>query len=355
MYQVLLIDNLKSREKLKALPIWNEVSNFVIAAECEGILNAPEILKYKQIDLIIAEYLMDVPSNVESIKQFLNLTGIPPIILWSNETTYETARFALLHGIIDYVRKDISIEEWLETLNLATCKINKELNQNIPTYPLFPFDEIPYITKHFCSLQKEGLQHMIHILDHSLTILPMNNMTMNLKLKQFVIQISDMIYENHSWLEFFYSKNTIKNIQYYNSENLLDIATPIKEYFTELFQILKRFLIGEANTTIQRICFYIVTHVDDKITVPILSDYVYMNTSYMSALFKKVTGIPLIQYITMIKMERALYLLSNSGLTIHEISNQLFYSDPDYFSKVFKKYFGISPYKYLSKHTTLES
>ena len=59
--------------------------------------------------------------------------------------------------------------------------------------------------------------------------------------------------------------------------------------------------------------------------------------------FKASTGITPLQYLTKIRIDAAKDLLSNSSLSVSEVSSIIGYEDPLYFSKVFKSVTGISP------------
>ena len=63
-------------------------------------------------------------------------------------------------------------------------------------------------------------------------------------------------------------------------------------------------------------------------------------------LFREVTDVSPHRYITNIRIERARYLLKNTNLNVCEIALSVGMSDPLYFSRIFKKYTGISPSEY---------
>lgn len=62
--------------------------------------------------------------------------------------------------------------------------------------------------------------------------------------------------------------------------------------------------------------------------------------------YKKLTGISPIKHFIHLKMERACYLLDSSNDSAKQVSAQLGYTDPLYFSRIFKKVIGISPTEY---------
>jgi two-component system response regulator YesN len=94
-------------------------------------------------------------------------------------------------------------------------------------------------------------------------------------------------------------------------------------------------------------CKYVLENTDAQISLQILSKKLFISSSYLSLLFKEKTGINLIDYITFVKMERAKILLGDFNLKNYEIADKLGFSI-EYFSKLFKKTFSITPTKYRS-------
>lgn len=69
-------------------------------------------------------------------------------------------------------------------------------------------------------------------------------------------------------------------------------------------------------------------------------------SSYICMVFKKHTNQTINDYITYIRIENSKKLLTDVTLKLYDISNLLGFSDENYFSKVFKKYVGVTPAAY---------
>jgi transcriptional regulator GlxA family with amidase domain len=65
--------------------------------------------------------------------------------------------------------------------------------------------------------------------------------------------------------------------------------------------------------------------------------------------FKQVTGVPPIEYLQHIRIERAKKQLEQTDLSISEIINQTGYTDPKSFRKIFLKLVGVTPLEYRSR------
>jgi two-component system response regulator YesN len=86
-----------------------------------------------------------------------------------------------------------------------------------------------------------------------------------------------------------------------------------------------------------------------KIKLEDISKEVYLSPYYLSHIFKKETKSTLFQYLTKVRIEEAKRLLETTQYSTTRISFEVGCTDQSYFSKVFRKIEGISPYKYRKR------
>ena len=99
------------------------------------------------------------------------------------------------------------------------------------------------------------------------------------------------------------------------------------------------------NSDLQILFQYI--HANYKtVTLSELSSKFNYSESYLSNLIKKKFNLSFIEIITSIKIQQSLKYLSNTNLSILEVSDIVGYNSSDHFSRTFKKIYGISPQKY---------
>ena len=72
----------------------------------------------------------------------------------------------------------------------------------------------------------------------------------------------------------------------------------------------------------------------------------YINPSYLSQVFKQATGYSFTDYLTWIRIEKAKKFLVSSDIRIQDLAEKLGYNSSQYFSKVFEKNTGVSPFDY---------
>lgn len=103
---------------------------------------------------------------------------------------------------------------------------------------------------------------------------------------------------------------------------------------------------GAQQTTLNRLIVYISENYYKKISVKELSDYVHYSSSYIIKLFKEKKGITITEYLVSLRIDKAKELLEYTSKSIQEISRELGYKSPYYFSNQFKKLTGKSPRSY---------
>lgn len=97
---------------------------------------------------------------------------------------------------------------------------------------------------------------------------------------------------------------------------------------------------------IHQIKQFIYDNSQKDISLDILAQRVDLSPIYISKMFKEKLGINYIDFLTDCRIEKAKKLLSNSESSLKEITFEIGYHDPNYFSKVFKKMCGVSPKDY---------
>ncbi|NLK74481.1 MAG: helix-turn-helix transcriptional regulator [Clostridiales bacterium] len=135
----------------------------------------------------------------------------------------------------------------------------------------------------------------------------------------------------------------------------------IKSYLMQMLLLIIRELSEIDNTeqkgcniesynksyAVNRIINYLNENYDKKISLEQIAHNMYLSPVYISKIFKEETGESPINYLIKIRLEKAKeILLSDDGDSIKNVANRVGYDDVYHFSKLFKKYYGISPLYY---------
>lgn len=119
----------------------------------------------------------------------------------------------------------------------------------------------------------------------------------------------------------------------------------IKSLSREMEEIAER-MHPQQHVAISTVQQYIQKHYKENITLEILAERVYMNPIYLSALFKKETGMKYTDYILNVRINKAKQLLLQPQYSITDISEMVGINGSKYFSKLFHKVTGLRPKEY---------
>lgn len=99
----------------------------------------------------------------------------------------------------------------------------------------------------------------------------------------------------------------------------------------------------ESHYTIERLILQLNLQYMDKWTISSMAGYCKLSEGYFSHSFKQHTGKPPIHFLNELRIEKAKDLLLASSMNVSAIASLVGFSDPLYFSRVFKKAAGVAP------------
>lgn len=126
------------------------------------------------------------------------------------------------------------------------------------------------------------------------------------------------------------------------------LETETKAEFINLIRYFaeKMILKGEGNDPISKAKAYIHDHYREHFSLEDVAEYVELTPTYFTKLFKDQTQQTFIDYVTDYRIEKSKELLRQTNLSLKEIAYEVGYKDPNYYSRVFKKWTNSSPKQY---------
>jgi two-component system response regulator YesN len=97
-----------------------------------------------------------------------------------------------------------------------------------------------------------------------------------------------------------------------------------------------------SHDMIKTILKLVENEIDQEMTLQAVADRMFVNSSYLSRLFKQETGKAFSTYVLERKMERAKTILQE-GARVYDAAAGVGYRDVSYFTRVFRKYWGVTP------------
>lgn len=95
---------------------------------------------------------------------------------------------------------------------------------------------------------------------------------------------------------------------------------------------------------------YIDSHISENITIDFLAKLIFRSTTHATRLFKKAYGVSPYKYISKVRLTAAQSFLVTTDISIKEISYLVGFNDEHYFSNFFYENIGIRPLKFRQRH-----
>ena len=169
-----------------------------------------------------------------------------------------------------------------------------------------------------------------------------NVMDIKLKVLEFVLWAEHVTYENSGKVYHFRSRQ-----DYLPSLLAITQYEDLRKwYIDKITQACRNVMTRkeeQSSSIIDRAKDYIAGHYSKDISLDDVSREVDISPYYFSKVFKEATGENFIEYLTNVRISKAKEMLQAGDCSMKEICSAVGYSDPNYFSRTFKKNVGVTP------------
>ncbi|WP_319560673.1 response regulator [Marispirochaeta sp.] len=148
--------------------------------------------------------------------------------------------------------------------------------------------------------------------------------------------------KNEELEKIYYTKNDL--LEYIQQLETLDsIFTALIDIYTTVISYMNEKRHNKNRTIINLVVKYINEHIDKEITLEKIAQEVYLTPNYIGHIFKETIGVNFNEYVTQVRIEHARKLLKKPENKVYDVSLMVGYKNPHYFTKLFKKYTGVTP------------
>ena len=125
--------------------------------------------------------------------------------------------------------------------------------------------------------------------------------------------------------------------------NMDDLCYKLQEAIDAFTDCMFEHVPTKNSEVIKKAVQYISKNYVNNLTLELVANQVHLNPTYFSTLFKQSTGSSFKEYLNMVRVEESKRLLSNTDYSLIDIAVATGFEDQSYFTKVFKKYTGLTP------------
>lgn len=130
------------------------------------------------------------------------------------------------------------------------------------------------------------------------------------------------------------------------AQTVSEAQTYVLGRLSEAVSVISQSRKTAENPVIKKVCNYINLHLSSDFSLEDAAKDAGISSFYLSKLFKDEMNDTFVNYVTEMKMEKAAHLLKETDMSIKEITAATGYNDQNYFSKIFKNKFELTPSEY---------
>ncbi len=174
--------------------------------------------------------------------------------------------------------------------------------------------------------------------------------TVKIKILDFIYRIIEEINEvTEDEGESFYELSSFMR-EILQAETERTMRKYIQKIGDKLFTILRKSK-GDSSSkySVNQALDYIENNYNKELSLKKVSKKVGLSLYYFSHLFKEEVGVSFVTYLNKFRIKKAKEFLVNSKMNIAEISFEVGYNDPNYFTRVFKEYEDLTPSEFRIK------
>lgn len=395
MYKVLIADDEPIiRRGLKGLIDWNELGLEVVG-EAEDGETALLQVRTLQPDILLMDICMPFLSGLELAEQLTQVVAKQcMVIVITGHDEFSYAQQAVRLHLFDYLLKPVCREHLLAVLNKAKTEIarvgdrehflqwaNQQLDKNLPaikeqffqewiagrltegeTKEQLDFFQLEYrepsgmiVVKIMEKLNREAT---IKKWDGHLLVFAVENI-LNEILADPAIVFHDKygnviaitaITQMSNWLE--YGTKIEAIVETYLKKMVFIAQKSIDPGVMEVSKVYVALLADMAHkTNCTPIVMLTQKYIENNfykedLSLQEVADHMQISATYLSRLLKQEIGLSFIDYLTHVRVSKAVQLMGDPGIKMYEIAERVGYSSQHYFSTAFKKVFGVSPIEY---------
>ena len=235
------------------------------------------------------------------------------------------------------------------TTNCLDCtNCVQHLSEYHPTFAEYPLCDVETLELYLKNLQYSAF---LDYCSRYLKRLSGSNSLYATSLNSFQIDVVQTLYA------FLLGKGILANKLFHDntyrilSKNAKNSIYDMNLYLQYIIRLTENYLKEQVSdkSIAKSIQDYIDQHYSEDISRNILTDIFYLDPDYASKLFKKELGISFKNYLIQKRIDTAKDLLVNTDLPINTIADNVGYGNYSYFTRIFKKVIGMTPIEYRNQ------
>jgi len=346
LYKILLVDDEELERKVLGFTLQNSGLPVIIVGEAASGREALEEVRRTTPDLIIMDIKMPGIDGIEATRRIKEIYPVTEVIILSAYGKFSYSQQAIKAQASDYLLKPVQPQQLVEAVKKVLDKLSRKKFQPGPALDLAEFEEQVKLG----SLE-EGNRQLQLLLDRLVAREPNPSPAL---LTSFGLRL--MVISVQAILSAGADPDEVPNLESELTQDLSRVSSceelEVWSYgmLEKCIRLLRSRHAFNDQAMVRKAMEYIEHNFASDISLNLVAAKVHLSPAYLSRIFTKKIGISLTEYLTKVRLKEAKKCLRTTDWTIDQIAAVTGFSSNSYFAYVFKKYEGVTPSEYRTKH-----
>ena len=341
MKVILVDDDCLALEGISRMLHWERFSGKLSGCAASG-REAIGLIETEKPDVVISDICMPDGDGLELSRYLFEHCPDTRMIMISGHSEFEYAQRALQYHVTDYILKPINLAKF-NSLEERLIAIQSELSADVP--PWYAGDETLRMRVSE-ALHKGDMAAMGELLisDEVSESLSDRKDVLGIQLLNYLFSYQEELGKDRSSLDAMRQKAMTA---YWRLSTQRERLAYLAAQYYDLMEYAEEQK-GEYAHPIVSYCLKAIqeNYTDSNFNISNLADSLHLSLSYLSTVFKNVTGQNISSYLSARRLNHAQALLRDPSIAIRDICFASGYDNPQYFAKFFKKHTGMTPSEY---------
>lgn len=353
MNRVLLAGTIEYNIKLLMnMPIWGEKTGFSVAATTVNGREALQLLKEQRFDAVITEVELVDLDGMQLLKKISQNKLCPITVLLSDTVDFSYVRESILYGAFDFMKKMPDAAALKEVLERARRRLADEaLNAHNGNASVLAVEE-KQILESLLSQHGDADQLLKQTVQKVYGETGLTEVQKEVMIKELYTRVISAVFQEYRWLYQYVDMDFYHSIDYMWLDSGRTKESLFERKISHLQTLLRQLYLPTGDKNLNSLEHYVLNHPGGDLRLKEIADKMYLNAAYLSNSFSNKLGLRFNEYAVRVKMARAAYLLGKPDMKIYEVCEAIAYPDTGYFTKQFKKLYGMSPTEYRQQYET---
>lgn len=389
MMKILFVDDDAVARKSIVMRIpWEKNDWELIYCATDGV-DALEYMKTNQPDIVLTDVKMPVMDGIQMASIAKEYYPDIKFIFLSGYKDFTYAQQAVKLNAVDYLTKPVEMEQMIQVLKKTEellkkeRKINKVVNKGYPELKRHYISQLMY--KDFTGVEDKVFQAFDINLKNGLGVVAFLDIKWEGKIPEeakMVLQEGCELFADKNMGSFFLLLDVTQIFIIYTASNTKEksifeqqrkeLEENWKQFLMDKLKITGKFSFGSCfselndlylsyqsalkvrSSQISDILYQVRNYIeqnysDTELSLIQIAEHFNVNHCYLTSIYKEKFGVNLYDYLIQVRLEEAARLIRSGTLKSYEIAERVGYSNSQYFSLSFKKYFGCTTTEYKNR------